>query len=109
VKGNREDVAEEEPGWIPPILTTTATTGEGIDTLMQEINSHCHYLKKTGEWEVREQNRLKNEVENLLQAALLSRWNAAISSGVYNQVLDRVLAREISPRQAAHELIQGAE
>jgi len=94
--------------WIPPLLTTIATTGEGVSSLIEEIASHRQYLMETGEWELREQTRLKNEVDNLLQAALLSRLNSSISPEVYNQVLDQVTSRQVSPRRAANELIQGA-
>ena len=103
-----EENQSTDQHWVTPILTTIATTGEGVSSLIEEITSHLQYLMETGEWELREQIRLKNELDNLLQAALLSRLNSSISPEVYDQVLDQVTSRQLSPRRAADDLIQGA-
>ena len=111
--GQMLDVTSTPPGsqdnqWIPPIIPTIATTGEGISELILELNTHQQYLKESGNWEIRESARLKNEVENLLQNSLRAHWNSTISQTEYKTILDRVIKRKISPRKAVEKLLKGA-
>jgi LAO/AO transport system kinase len=94
--------------WIPLVLPTIATTGEGIAELISGISKHKEYLKSSGGWILKEQARLTNEVGNLLQLALHKRWNSSISSADYDDVLDKVVRRQVSPRKAVERLIKGA-
>ncbi len=94
--------------WIPPIIPTIATTGEGISDLILELNTHQQYLKESGNWEIRESARLKNEVENLLQSSLRTHWNSSISQTEYKTILDQVIKRKFSPRKAVEKLLKGA-
>ncbi|MGB2965255.1 MAG: methylmalonyl Co-A mutase-associated GTPase MeaB [Anaerolineales bacterium] len=102
-----EDNQGSNQEWIPPIIPTTATTGDGVHELIDEIAAHRLYLTATGEWALREQARLKNELENLLQAALLSRWNSSITPTAIEKVLEQVVNRKISPRHAVDKLMKG--
>ena len=95
-------------GWIPAVLPTTATSGEGIPDLINKLNDHLDYLKSSGMWQVREEARLKNQLETLLGAALRSRWENRISPDIYQVTLAQVINRELSPWRAVEELIQGA-
>ena len=98
-----------DQSWIPPIIPTTATTGEGITALIEGIESHQEYLEKSGELEIRSQARLKNELENLLQISLRKRWNDVISPTAYQEILEQVADRQISPRKAVDKLMKGAK
>ncbi|MEE9598949.1 MAG: methylmalonyl Co-A mutase-associated GTPase MeaB [Anaerolineales bacterium] len=100
------DLADQD--WIPLVLPTIATTGEGIAELISGISKHKEYLKSSGGWILKEQARLTNEVGNLLQLALHKRWNSSISSADYDDVLDKVVRRQVSPRKAVERLIKGA-
>ncbi|MCJ7733035.1 MAG: methylmalonyl Co-A mutase-associated GTPase MeaB [Anaerolineales bacterium] len=105
-----EPVTGNEPynNWTPALLSTIATTGEGIPELIQALNNHFIYLKSSGEWLIRDETRLKNEMETLLQAALRSLWASKISPEEYKDSLASVIKRECSPWRAVEGLIQGA-
>ncbi len=90
--------------WIPPIRRTVATEGEGIEELAAAIEKHYQHLRSSGDWELRERARIKNQLDLHLQASLVSRWREALRPGQYEQVLDRLVARKLSPEQAAQEL-----
>jgi LAO/AO transport system kinase len=96
-----------DQSWIPPIIPTTATTGEGISALIEGIESHQEYLTQSGEMEIRSKARLKNELENLLQISLRRRWNDSISKTAYQKTLEQVANRQISPRKAVDKLMKG--
>lgn len=95
----------ETPGWIPPVLRTVAVKGEGVPFLVQEISSHAEHLRKTGLWQQREQMRLKAELDHLLQATLVARWNERTPDGRYQNVLAKLCQRQISPYYAVNELL----
>ncbi len=96
---------EQEPGWRTAVLRTVASTGQGVPELAEMILRHGEYLKQAGAWRERERQRLENNLDNLLRAALVARWQAGMPDGRYEQVLRRLLEREISPYQAVEELL----
>jgi LAO/AO transport system kinase len=100
---------ETEAGeiWIPPIQRTVATDSAGIEALIKQIDRHRAYLKASGEWGRREQRRLAAELENLLQATLVARWRSGVGSEQYRQIVQQVVDRSISPRQAVEILVEG--
>jgi LAO/AO transport system kinase len=101
--------ADDAPVWIPPIQRTVATEGEGIPELADLIAQHHDHLLSTGDLERRDRTRLEAELENLLQATLVARWRGAIPPSHYQQVLDNLVARELSPWQAVEALLNGGK
>ncbi|MCK5793982.1 MAG: methylmalonyl Co-A mutase-associated GTPase MeaB [Anaerolineales bacterium] len=99
---------QTENDWIPAVLPTVATSGEGIPDLVSSLNVHIDFLKSSDLWQLREEKRLKNQLETLLGTALRSRWEKSISPDIYQAALAKVIKRELSPWRAVEELIQGA-
>jgi LAO/AO transport system kinase len=93
--------------WLPPVQATIALDGTGIPELAASIQAHQVYLKKSGELQRREQARLQTELDKLLQATLVKRWQKEVSAQRYQQVVDQVVARQLSPRQAVERLLNG--
>ena len=91
--------------WIPPIQCTVATEGRGVSDLVQEIERHYQYLIETGEMQQREQERLRSELEVLLRERLVGRWRERVTEARYEQTIEKLIRREISPWQAADHLI----
>jgi LAO/AO transport system kinase len=102
------DPEEQSTSWVPPVLATVSTTGEGIQELMQQVSAHRNYLQESGEWQIREAARLKNELENLLGSALRTHWESSISEDAYQKVLSKVITRKTSPGKAVEALLKGA-
>ena len=75
---NEADQTEDET-WQTPVIKTIATLGEGIAELVAEINRHAAYLKASGEWQRREDHRLRNELDLLVQERLVERWRSQLS------------------------------
>jgi len=96
----------ELPLWIPPIVRTIATEGQGIPELAGAIEQHRQHLQLSGEWSQRELNRLHAELDLLVRETLMSRWLSRTPPENYQQVLERVIRRELSPWQAADELVK---
>jgi LAO/AO transport system kinase len=107
---NTTQVANDNPApdWVPPVLPTTSITGEGIPAVITELANHQEYLRQSGEWQKREENRLRNELEVLLRDSLRSRWETKISPETYQNTLTEVIARQVTPWKAVEILLKGA-
>jgi LAO/AO transport system kinase len=95
-----------DPGWTPPVLSTIATTGSGVEEVFQAILRHGDYLRQSGEWKKRDRLRLQFELEALLQEALVSRWRSRVPQSTYQALVEQVFVRQISPLNAVSELVQ---
>ncbi len=59
-------------GWQPPILRTVASRGEGIEELVQGIESHRTHLIASGELAARRRAQLRLRVETILKQRVLT-------------------------------------
>jgi LAO/AO transport system kinase len=109
--GRTEVVATSEPEpdadiWFPRVCKTVATESKGIAELGEEIGAHLEYLKASGDWQRRERARLQNELNLHIQNTLLEEWRASARAEKYDDLLESLLNREISPQGAADRLIK---
>lgn len=104
-QGDQPSTQSNSSVWTPPVLRTIATQGDGIQELASAISDHYQYLHDSAEWELKERARLQNELDGLLRDNLVARWRANIPKSKYQQVLDRMVARHISPHQAVTNLL----
>jgi LAO/AO transport system kinase len=106
---SRAEIEPESPVWQPPILKTVATEGAGMVELYGEIARHREFLEGTGEWERRDRLRLQSELDVLLQAALVTRWRETVSQEVYQDMVNRLVERSISPWHAVETLLDAMD
>jgi LAO/AO transport system kinase len=104
---SQSDKDEKPAQWFPPIIMTVATEGVGIETLIEAIQKHENYLRQSGKWKSHERFRLKSELDMLLKDTLVSHWRANVVERVYEDVLDKLVERQISPSEAVHYLLKG--
>ena len=104
--GTADDQAER---WTPPVLITVALAGEGIPEIGEAIRRHREFLHESGEWGIRERDRIGREMQALLRHRLADRFIANQPDGTFDAMLDRILNREYSPRQAVEKLLAAAE
>ncbi len=105
--GDESSDGDGPEGWAPPLMETVATRGEGIEALAGAIDDHRSYLIASGEIETRRRGRIQAEMDQLLRDQLAMDFLAARGEGAFFQAVERVLARELSPRQAVKGLIEG--
>ncbi len=73
-----EEVQSQRRGWIPPVLRTIATQNIGTTEVVSSILDHRKYLEASGLWSVRDQERLRTEVEHQLREELVERWRKSV-------------------------------
>ncbi len=99
--------ADDTVNWILPILRTISTEGTGIDRVVDAIGRHAAYLRQSGNWTARERARFESELEALIERSLLVRFHANVPSSTYDEIVDQVLSRKLSPEEAVTRLIDG--
>lgn len=93
--------------WIPPIQRTVSTEGKGISELTASIGRHVAYLRQSGDWANRERARLEVELEALIREELWSRFIDQAESQAYENALEEIIQRKISPWEAMKQLVNG--
>lgn len=99
VRDLRNMVALSNAEWKPPIVTTTGTTGEGVDELVRQLDRHWDWLGTSGERDRRRLARARDEVTALAFGAVRDRLVMT------DDLAARVVAGELSPHDAAAELL----
>ncbi|MEK9673139.1 MAG: methylmalonyl Co-A mutase-associated GTPase MeaB [Rhodospirillaceae bacterium] len=89
--------------WTTPVILTSANDGTGIADLCDAVAGHYRHLETAGELEARR----KRSARARLLAAAEDRLRRAIRdlSAAVDDAVDRVAARELTPRNAAEGLI----
>ena len=87
--------------WKPPIVTTVAVRGDGIDELVSCLDEHWSWLSTTGELKRRRLARAREELTALTFVALRDRLAASRLDELASQVAEGTL----DPFQAADELL----
>ena len=90
-------------GWKPPIITTTATTGDGLAEVVTRLDAHWDWLAESGELKRRRLARAREEITALAFAALRARVTKA---GV-DELAARVADGTLDPFQAAEDILDG--
>lgn len=96
----------EEGGWDPPVVKTSALKGEGIDNLIRAIAKHRAWLESSGEWAERLRVIAGEEVAARVRSELRRRIEHSESGTELAASIGRVADREVSPRQAASDILE---
>jgi LAO/AO transport system kinase len=99
VRDLRSMVALATADWKPPIVTTVATSGEGIDELVRQLDRHWSWLESSGERERRRLARARDEVTVLVFGVIRDRLD--VPDGLAARVADG----RLDPYEAADELL----
>jgi LAO/AO transport system kinase len=93
--------------WIPLVLRTVSTEGKGIVELSEAIAQHVAHLTQSGDWAVRERIRLEVELDALIREELVNRFRQDVLQKHYDDVLEKIIQRELSPGEAVKMLMNG--
>jgi LAO/AO transport system kinase len=96
-----------EGAWKPPIVSTTAMSGEGIGDLVARLNAHAEWLAESGEGERRRVARAREEITVLAVAQVRERLGALPGEARLEELAGQVASGKLDPYSAADELISG--
>ncbi len=89
-----------------PILSTVATTGDGVPELVDAIDGHRAWLDSSGELAQHRRQEARHQVLSVAQRMLLERIRAATSEDTLGALVAQVADRSLDPKSAAEELIE---
>jgi LAO/AO transport system kinase len=95
--------APRDAEWIPPVVQTSAATGQGVEDLWSAIEEHRKHLEASGALERNRRERLLVEVETLASQRVRERVHAALRDD--QELAGRIAAREVDPYAAATLLL----
>ena len=102
-----DPAAPEFDFWAVPVLSTVASEYKGIDALADAINRHREHLHRSGILAERERGRVEAELIDRLRESLLARLLAEQSPDAIEDVIERVLRRELDLAGAVRTLLHG--
>ncbi len=111
-EGLISDIAEviemrgDRSPWREKIVQTTASEGKGIGELKEALVEHRKYLETCGGLEAGRRRRVEDHIMQIARRKLEENLGSVISKmNGYDVLIDRVVAAEESPYQAAERLV----
>ncbi len=94
-----------EEGWRTPVVKTVATTGDGVDELLETITRHKEHLNSSGASEQRKR-RVEDEVVSAIREKAADYIIESIrGSNQLDETIERVMNHEKDPYTAVDELL----
>jgi LAO/AO transport system kinase len=93
--------------WSPPVVTTVASEGRGVDDLVDAIAAHRKTLESGSVLEDRRREGLRNRVRYLAEEKINGRfWGNPYIQTRFDGIFNRVVSEELSPYEAAEMLVE---
>ncbi len=94
-------------GWQVPIVKTEAVRDEGVPELLEKLAEHRAYIESEGTLSARRRRNLMSEVLGIATFRMRRELEAAVHEDPdVQELLDRVVARELDPATAAAEILE---
>ncbi len=85
--------------WRPPVLLTTASTGDGVPALAAAIDRHRAHLEATGGLTAKRRARVEQRIRHLVEERL---WSAFESGAAWTEEARRATEEVVSGRSTPH-------
>jgi LAO/AO transport system kinase len=96
-----------DDGWFPPVMTTSALEGKGLDEVMRVMNEFVSWMQERGLLEERRNKQNLSWLHETVRAGIIHRFyhDPAVMTEV-KKMEEAVKQGSLSPFQAAAELLQ---
>ena len=93
--------------WTPKILKTTATTGNGIKQLWDEIEVHHNFMLGSPNYETHQTMKLRNQFLDILKEQLYSQvYDKLVSDDKLEAMIQRIAMGKEDPYTCAEKVIK---
>ena len=98
----------KEGDWLPPILETVATRGQGVDKLLEAIQAHRDFMHHSGQLEAKRRRHLRDEVLDFVAEMARRRAGKQLADGTdIGRQLQEAPLSELDPYAIAHDVLDG--
>ena len=102
----RAATAADANAWRPPVLVTTASKSEGIDGLVESLETHWGWLGSSGALESRRRHRLAERTREVVERAMRRWvWQESHADEMIASRLDDVSVGRMSPYELAADVV----
>lgn len=91
-------------GWVPPVLSAIAAKNQGVVEVLAAAREHLAHLQGTEDGAARLRRRAEQELSSALRENIRVRAAAVLERQV-GSLVDRIVARELDPYDAAEEIL----
>lgn len=103
-------ISAKNDNWLPKVIKTISTNGDGIDDLIESISDRKNFLNELSN----NTSNKKTKIENQILEILIDEINQSFTKQIENhpdldKLVDKVLMKQIDPEQAAIILKQKLE
>jgi LAO/AO transport system kinase len=93
--------------WKPPVVSTVASAGGGVDELVDTIDAHRRMLEAGNLLDARRREGLRNRIRYLAEEKINGRfWGNSYIQKRFNGIFKRVVSDGLSPYEAAELLAE---
>jgi LAO/AO transport system kinase len=100
-------VRYEPSAWKPPIVATSAVTGDGIDELVDKADAHWAWLGESGDRDRRRLARARQEISAIAVAQIRRQLGDLPGESRLDDLAGLVASGKLDPYSAADELVAG--
>jgi LAO/AO transport system kinase len=101
----KTSVEIQKDDWNVPVVPTVAVQPGGTEQIFQDVQRHLAYLRTSGEWQRREQDRLQRMLIETVRDTLEARWRENVPEEQLLNILDDVKKRHLSISDAVQILL----
>jgi LAO/AO transport system kinase len=107
---NLERSPEEVRGsWRVPIVKTEASSGKGVEELVERLDEHRAHILAAGQLDDRRRRNLRNEVLAIATARMRRRLEEELHEDPeFQRLIEQVVQRRLDPASAAATLLERA-
>ena len=95
--------------WQTPVITCSALKNDNLDRLWKHVQRHRDWLEQHGELDAKRRRQLVEWTRAMVRDRLLSRLDTMDVRAVVERVEAAVLADEMTPDQAATEIVRSLD
>lgn len=92
--------------WEIEVIKTVASTGAGVDSLLEVIKKHRDFLIKTGEFERRRKEKLKLKIKEIVEEKLRENFWTIDREKMLDEKVGSIENSHLNPIEIAEELIK---
>jgi LAO/AO transport system kinase len=104
-----QSLAMSHGDWVPPVIKTIASTGEGIERLTDAIAQMKQWLESDGRMEARRKKYWRERIVEMTRHALMRRMRGhGLSTAELDVYAERVVSKQEDPYKLVPELVARA-
>jgi len=98
--------SEDAERWVPPVLRSVGTTGEGVTEVIEALDRHFGYLEKSGDLQRRRRTRLRERVVDVVEQRVRRRlWTDPATDAWLDGRIAALESGETTPYAVADALL----